>query len=233
MSKFCGNCGTELQDDVVVCTNCGMNVAPVNYVSEPQNNINDNLTPAEKIASVAKDKTIWFIDKMKNDKKLMSVVLGVAAGFVALIIALVVIFSIGGYNKAIQNYIDATYFGDVDAYVDCVPEEYLDSMLELSGKTKKEFKESFEKAYDSVVGTYKAKYGDDYSVDFKVVDEFELEGDDYDEFLDDLKTLGIAKKSVSEAYEIEVEFTIDGDKKRETVDKDFVAVKIDGTWYLQ
>ncbi len=233
MSKYCGNCGTELMDDAVVCTNCGMNVAPANNVTESQKNVDKNLTPAEKIAAYTKEKSVWFIDKMKSDKKFFGIVAGVAAGVVVLIVALIFISNLGGYNNAIEKYVDATYFGDADAYIDSIPDEYLDSMLKLSGMSEKEFKENFENAYESVLKTYKTKYGDDYSVDFEVVDEFKLEGDDYDELLDELKLLGIVKKSVSEAYEIEVEFTIDGSERKETVDKDFIAVKIDGDWYLQ
>lgn len=233
MSKFCGNCGTELQDDAVVCSNCGMNVAPVVNVEQPQNPVNENITPAEKFVVVAKEKTVWLVDKMKSDKKFMSIVLGGVAGVLAIIVALVFILNLGGYNKAIEKYIDATYYGDVDAYLDSIPGDYLEDMLELSGMSEKDFKENFEKSYESILDSYVSKYGDDYTVDFEVVDEYELTDDDFEDVLDDFKALGISKKSITEAYEIEVEFTIDGSKRKDTVDKDFTAVKIDGDWYLQ
>ncbi len=39
MSKFCQNCGTQLNDDAVFCTNCGSSVsAPNSQAYQPQNN---------------------------------------------------------------------------------------------------------------------------------------------------------------------------------------------------
>lgn len=228
MSKFCGNCGTELQDDAVQCFNCGFNVAP-----PPAQSVNNdqNLTPGEKIANFTKDKAVWLFGKMKSDKKLTGIILGSLVGVVAVIVALCLIFG-GGYETAIDNYVDAMYYGDVDAFFDSQPDVLLEKQLDEQGITESKYKEQVESLLEVTHKTVITTYGEDFDVDYEVTYEKEIEGDDFEELLDELKGEGVPKKSVSKAYKIEVEFTIDGDKKDDTIDREFVVAKIDGDWFI-
>lgn len=55
MSKFCTNCGQELDGNVSFCMNCGKNVkekvAEENNVSTNKENTNNTFTPKSKIAA--------------------------------------------------------------------------------------------------------------------------------------------------------------------------------------
>lgn len=228
MSKFCGNCGAELQDDAVKCYNCGFNVAP-----QPAQSVNDenNLTPGEKIANFTKDKAVWLFNRMMSDKKLTGIVLGAVVGVIVVIVALCLILG-GGYETAIDNYIDAMYYGDVDAFFDSTPDIVLQKQLDEQGISESKYKEQLESLLEITQKTMTGTYGEDFDVDYEITYEKEVEGDDFEELLDDLKGQGIPKKSVSKAYKIEVEFSIDGENKDDTIDRDFKVAKIDGDWFI-
>ena len=228
MSKFCGNCGTELQDDAVQCYNCGFNVVPQPAQSE---NKAQELTPGEKIANLTKDKATWLFGKMMSDKKFTGIVLGAVVGVVAVIVALCLIFG-GGYETAIDNYVDAIYYCEVDAFFDSAPDFLIDKQIDEQGITKSQYKKQIESLLEVTHKTVITTYGDDFDVDYEITYEKEITGDDYEKLLDDLKGQGIPKKSVSTAYELEVEFTIDGDKKKDTVDRELTVAKIDGDWFI-
>ena len=75
MSKFCDNCGCELEDEALFCPNCGAQDAPVEPVAEEQ-------TPAvEETVAEAPEK-----------KNLMTLIIASAALVVAVIL-LIVAFS--------------------------------------------------------------------------------------------------------------------------------------------
>ncbi len=227
MSKFCGNCGTELQDDAVVCSNCGVNLAPKAEEAAPA----ADTTPADvAVAAVKKGATV-FIDKCKSDKKFLGIVLGAVAGVVALIVVLCLIFG-GGYEKAIDRYVDANYYGDYDACLELIPDDMLDKMLDSMDITKKEFKEQFKEEWEDKKDRLEDEFGKDIKVSYKVTDEDKIDKDDLDEIKDGLKEMGISKKSITEGYEIEVEFTIEGDDDEDTEEETFNALKIDGEWYI-
>lgn len=220
MSKFCGNCGTQLEDDAVVCSNCGCNLAPANNGTPAA----AGATPGENAVAFAKEKTGAFIGKLKSDKKFLGIVLGAVAAVIVLIVVLVLVFG-GGYKKAIDNYIDAMYYGDYSAYKATMPKEVLED-LDIS---KDDFKEEFESIKDEL----EEEYGKDYDVSYDIIEEEKYNEDDLDDLRDRLKNYyGISKRSVTAAYDVEIELTIDGSEDEDTKELDFTIVKIDGDWYI-
>ncbi len=219
MSKFCGNCGTELQDDAVVCSNCGVNIAPQQPEAAASAPASD-ATPGEVAVAAIKDKSLVFINKMKSDKKFMGIVLGSIAGVILVIVLLCVLMG-GGYKSAIENYFDAMQ-GDYDAYVACMPEDVFDDYLDYKDMSKKELKEEMEDSSDG-----------DLKVSYDILDTDELDEDDLDDIKDYLKeNLDISKKDVTEAIEVELEVTLKYDGEKMSNETDVVVVKIDGDWYV-
>ena len=233
MAKFCGNCGTQLADDAVVCTNCGVNLAPqaqpqapVQYQQAPQQPnyqpVADGApTPADNAAAVIKEKTGAFVNKCKTDKKFLGIILGAVAAVVALIIVLVLVLG-GGYESAIDNYIDAQ-LGDYDAYVDCYPEDVFEK-LEKHNLTQSE--KSFDKMAEMVDEN-------DVDYDYDVEDEEKLDEDDLDDIKSYLKkNLGISKDDVTEAVQVKIKLTASANGKENSRTQKLVVVKIDGDWYV-
>lgn len=222
MSKFCGNCGTELPDEAVVCSNCGCNLAPV--AAQP-----DVATPGENAVAAVKDKTNEIIGKVKTDSKFRNLIITIAGGVVAAVVLIVVLVSVfaGGYKKAIDNYIDNVYYGEYNAYKACYPEEVWKS-FDDDETDKTTYKEKFKTTKEK----YKRLYGSDLEVDYKITDKEKMDEDDLDIIRDRLKSsYDIPKKSVTAAYEVEVKFLIEGDDDREKFEKDITLIKIDGDWY--
>lgn len=222
MSKFCGNCGTELPDEAVVCSNCGCNLAP--DAAQP-----DVATPGENAVVAVKDKTNEIIGKVKTDSKFRNLLIAIAGGVVAVVLLIVILVSVlgGAYKKALDNYIDAVFFGEYDAYKACYPEKIWKN-LEDDATDKSEFKDSFKITKEML----KEEYGKDIKVDYEILEKDEVDEDDLDDIRDYLKeTFNIPKKSVTAAYEIEVNLVIEGDEDEDEDTGYFTLVKIDGDWY--
>jgi len=101
MSKFCENCGAEMNDNDVVCAHCG-----------PQADTTANVDPvAENTTSSAKT----------NNTKNIAILAGVAAAVVILIVIICSIFG-KGYKKPIDNYFKGMEKGNADTYLKAFPE---------------------------------------------------------------------------------------------------------------
>ncbi len=232
MAKFCGNCGTQLADDAVVCTNCGVNIAPqpqqapAQYQQAPQQPDYQQApaggpTPADNAAAAIKAKTGAFVGKLKTDKKFLGIVIGAVAAVVALIIVLVLVLG-GGYESAIDNYIDAQ-LGDYDSYVDCFPEDVFE-MMEKYDVVEDE--DDFEEMAEMVDEN-------DVDYDYEVLKETELDEDELDDIKSYLKkNLDISKDDVTEAIEAKIKLTASADGKENSRTQKLVIVKIDGDWYV-
>ncbi len=225
MSKFCGNCGTQLDDNAAVCTNCG---ASVSLVASK----NNSGTPAENVISTIKEKSGPFVEKLKSDKKFLFTVLG---GVVAAILVLVLLFSLlfgGGYKRAVNNYIDAEYYGSFKSAVKCMPDEFWEYMEDEMNMDMDDLEDDFEESFEYREDELKDEYGKNYKVKYKITDKDELDDDDLDEIKDNLKEMGIKKKDVKKAMEVELELTIKGSEDKDTDDITLNLVKIGSKWYV-
>lgn len=244
MSKFCGNCGTMLPDDANVCGNCGTVLnkpqAPVEpqapaapfepvapfesnnpYVAPAQPPVQDK-APGEGFIDKIKKFVVGIIDRMKADKKFMTMVIAIAGGATALIAALIIVLCLlgGGYESAIQNKIDGV-MGDYDAYIDSVPEAYWD---DHDMPDEDDFEEIFENA-NTVL--------DEYDVDFEVIDEDEITGSSYSALKSAVRAKwGVSKQDIGDAYKLEVLFSRVTDDEDEFELETVTVVEIDGDWFV-
>ena len=99
MSKFCENCGAEMNDNDVVCAHCGPQAEPA-----VENTVNETSTSANS-----------------NNTKNIAIIGGIAA---AVVILLVIIFSIfgKGWKKPIDNYFKGMEKGKADTMLKAYPE---------------------------------------------------------------------------------------------------------------
>ncbi len=211
MSKFCGKCGAELPDEAMFCTACGENfaVAP-EAPATPEND---------------------FIKKIMEYKKFF---LPGAIALGAIIIVIVLIVALSSSPKdAVKNYVNGTFNGDYDAFIDMQPTEVWEYMEKEYDQEMPDEKD-FEEIYESSLEALEEEYGKDVSVSYKVTDKDELDEDDLKDIRNTLKdTYDISKKDVTAAYELDVELTIEGDDDEETKDATFIVYKLNGDWYVQ
>lgn len=216
MGKFCGYCGAELPDDALKCPSCGADLGA------GQGNTSDKV----------KDKAIDIFNRIKTDKKLLSIVIGAIALVIVLIIVLCCAFG-GGYKKAINNYLDVTIYGKYDKIEKLAPASYWKYYEDEYDMDVDDVIDNYEDVYENVIEYLEDDYGKDIKVDYKITDEDELSEKKLKRISDNLKDeYNIPKKSVTKGYKIDLEITIKGDDDEDTDETTLYAVKIDGDWYL-
>ena len=136
MSKFCENCGAEMADDQVVCSNCG-NGAEAEKVAEPvAEEVKANPTTSNKSELIKK----------------VGIIGGIVAA-VAIIVAIIVSLASGGWKKPIKNYVEGMNKCDSDKYLAAYP-DFLE--MKTSDSDLKDMKKNSEKEYgDNVKYSYK------------------------------------------------------------------------------
>ncbi len=124
------------------------------------------------------------------------------------------------YSEAIENYIDARC-GDFDAYKAMAPDEYWD-VLEDEGY-------DIEDAFDQMTSV------EIDDVEVEIIDEDKLDTDDIEEFVEEFNMHSLYEldaDDISKAYEVEAEITLEMGDSSGLIEGEWVAVKIDGEWYL-
>lgn len=223
MSKICKNCGTELGDEFVICTNCGADVSEVESAEVEKKDIAEEVT--EKINDVA--------EKLKGDKKLLGIAIG---GVVALVVVIALLFTFvfgSGYKKAIDNYIKFMGEGNAKVISKMIPADALKYLEDEEDFDLDEYKEQYEEMYESRLESLEDEYGKNIRFSYKVTDKDELSEKKLNALRDNLKdNYDIAKKDVKKAYEVELELTIKGKDDKDTNDAELIVVKIGGSWYV-
>lgn len=218
---FCPNCGRKIEDESVGCPVC-------NAKHESENNF-ENPTSFE-----VKDNQVVADNKPKKSK---NGGVGIVIGAIA-VVALVGVLAVsllggGGYKKAINNYVDFTYKGDVSKLSSLAPSSYWENIEEEHDMKVKDILDEKEEVFESLKEEMEDYYGEKIKVSYKVIEEEKMEKDDLKEVKEHLKDYyDIPKKSVTDAYELEIELSIKGSEDEDEEEIDAVVVKIDGDWYL-
>ncbi len=227
MSKFCTNCGAPIEDDIVFCTNCGAKneelEAPAEQV-EQQEVIAAEETPAKKN----------FIEKAIDWVKANTLKTIIIAG-AAIVVLVLAIILLGGkpYQSAVNNY-QAVLNGKASKLEKMAPKEYWEYMEDENEDFDiDEVKDQFEENYETSLEFLEEKYGDNIRIKIKVTDEKKLKDKKVKDLADALnEKYDIKKKSVKQAYELELEMTIKGSDDEDDSERELYAVKIGSKWYL-
>lgn len=250
---FCKNCGAENYDGARFCVGCGTDLTPAPaqpvyeepVYQEPVqapvqeapaeggfeqtlNNVKEGATDAfNKAADFGKN----YMEEAKKDKK--KLIIPIVAG-VAVIALLIVLFSAlfgGGYKTALNNYYKKYLIGKAtqSTIKNMYPDEYWDE----NDIDPEDIWESYEEYSDDMVDSLEDEYGKNLRVTYKITDKDKMDKDDLKDLASELhEEWGVKKKSVKQAYELELEVTIKGSEDEETDDMDVVVVKIGSKWYI-
>ena len=218
MSKFCANCGNQLNDNDMFCQNCGarQEVAQQPYMQQPM----QASKPAAKLPL----------------SKNMLIAIGAAA---VLVIALIIIISTatagGGYKSAIDNMIDVTFKGKLDKIEDCYPKEYWEYMEEELDMNLKEMIEELEdeEVFEDMMDELEDEYGKNVKISYKVLEDEKADKDIFDSVKEGLKdNYDIPKKNLKEVREVELEMTIKGKDDKDSEETTLYIAKIGKKWYI-
>lgn len=151
----------------------------------------------------------------------------------AVVVVLVLFFIFGGRGpeKTVKQYMKATLKGNAKKIVKLMPKDMVDEALEQADMSKKEFIEELDEMLDEAV-----EYMEDYKVSYEIDDVDDIKGEELSELKDELKEMGVAKKKVKAAKEVEVEMSIreKGASKDEAMSNSMTVtvIKIGRNWYL-
>ena len=226
MSKFCGNCGTELQDGAVFCASCGQSVSetPVAPVAP--------VASATPVAPVVPENTPANAPK---DKKKFLIPAIIAAVVAVIVVVLIFVFTGGSEPEdAVENYIDAYYNGDYDAYVDIYPDEiweYREKEYDSPMMDEDEYEEEYK---EDMLVELEEEVGKNPRVSYEIIDKEELDEDELDEIRDNLnESYNLDKDDITAAYELEVKLTLKGDDGEDIQEGTLTVYEYDGDWYVQ
>lgn len=179
MSKFCGNCGTELADDAMFCGNCGNTMgtqpAPEAAAATPE----APAAPAAPIAAVAAPVTAAVEAVKKNKNKLIKMLIPALAAVLAVAIIICAIAIPRGdednyfmsYRKAVRYDEDGDIIGTTEIKYD-KPNRVVYYLNEYEDETEVENDDG---SYKEIKYTYKEEYTVEYKsnkiASIKVVEE--------------------------------------------------------------
>lgn len=226
MSKFCKNCGAELNDDAAFCGRCGTQAESCTSCSCCDA---CQTSPAPADTNGFAGKINQFIDQLKKkDKKALGILAGIAAALI-LIFVLVLCLSGGGPENALDTYFDVMYRGKISKVEKIAPEKYWKSLDE----DMDEIEDNMKTLYKMRIRGLEDEYGDNIKISYKITDKDEVTKNTLNEMKDNIKSkYDIPKKTVTDACELEIELTIKGDEDKETREGSFFVVKVDGDWYI-
>ncbi len=225
MSKFCGNCGTVMDDAAVVCGNCGTPLA-------------ETPAQAEKKAKFDASAITGVIDGIKKGDKGALMKGGIAIAVVAVVLILIIsLFSGGGEEKIAKKLIKAIDKDKPESIVKLLPKFYFGEVDEDSWREEMDegdWEDNFEEELDDLKGYMdEAIDSEEFSIKYDIVDT-DVYGEDYleaiSENLEAYEDFDDGKLKKAVGMTIEATFKKSGEKH--DVDMYVVAVKYGAKWYL-
>jgi len=204
MSKFCSNCGTQLDDLAAVCPSCGAKQAV------------PGANPVDKVKQFVNNAPV-DIEKVKKNR--IPIIIGAAA--VLLVIILIVAISGSGPKAAAKKYLNAVKNLNAKKVYNMLPEEE----QEEDRDDREEDIEDLEENFEMMDELFEDEYGKNYRISYKIGDMEEYEeGDDefdhYDDRYDDVKRV----------VSFEVELSIKGSEDEDEDETTIWLIKQDGSW---
>ena len=215
MSKFCGNCGAQLDDAAKICGQCG---TPLNDGTESMQNI-----PG-----------INYVDpeKKAKTKKRVKLFAGLAVSVVVLIIAINIISGFIGYKGATRKIMNAYKDYNVDTLVDMTSPtimEIYDSFYST------DYIETYYQNYLSgELDYYEDHAGHNYKISYEITDTYELSERKIDSLFDSISNYldGFDNDEISKMMVVEVKVTAKDGKNSASKTINICLTKEDGKWNL-
>lgn len=159
MAKFCGNCGTELDDNAKVCGNCG---TP----------LDDGVSNISGIEYKHTDP-----EKKKKIKKVIKRILTAIISAVVIAVVCISVLSFTGYKGMIRKVMKAYKNYDIDALVDMSSDMYF-------YREEDYVEEYFEYSVGSDLDFYEDSVGHSYKLSYEIKEIYTLSDRKFSEMID-------------------------------------------------
>lgn len=224
MSKFCKNCGVEMEENTVLCTNCGA----IEKRSE--------ILPEE--VRIERSPVIQVVEKVtrtvKENPKFFAFCGAVVAIFLVIVVLVSNLLGGGGYKKAVKNYMDVSFKGKADKIEKLAPKEYWDFIKKENKEfTVEELIKATEERSDATLKALEDKFGEKAKVKYKIIDKDKLSKRKLNKIKESIEDeFGINKKLVKACCQVDVELSVKGSKDEFEDETEMTLIKIGGSWYV-
>ncbi len=238
MSKYCQNCGTQMDDNAMFCSNCGfkvVNVAENQQVKQPFQELKEQYQqPIQQRVEV--------LPKKKSKKVIIAISAVSFVLVVAIVVGCITLFSKNSPTDVVEKYANAAFVThNAEDMVDTMPDGVLNTAMEeyrSAGydevKTKKDYVELqqkyLDKYYDELYeGSPDAKFT------YKVSHEQEFTSSKLKDAIEEFKKK--AKIVISDARKVKlfVSLSYTDSNGVDKVDNDtweLIVVKVDNSWRI-
>ena len=179
---FCKNCGAQLSDDVKFCNSCGASVS----AAEPIHN-NDILS-TNKTQKTGSGDVLAVVKKYK--KTIIAVLVMILA---------ICIFSGGrSAEKTAEQFVEALLDGDARTAVSLMSEITIE---ESRYETKKLLIHALDEQLEYEREDYKNKYGDSWKYNVEVIDSYDVDFSDIEDYVEVTEYISSNLKEVAISIE--------------------------------
>lgn len=210
MSKFCENCGAEINDNETVCPNCNQ---PVGVAATAE-------TVEAKVEETVKTETASTSTDKKADTKKLAIIGGGIAAAVVVILAIIISIVSGRYKSPIKKYYKGLNKCDSDTYAAAFP-DFLKIDESVTDSSLKDEKKDDEK-----------DYGDNVKYSYKILKKTKVEKKDLEYVQDYIKERYDEKVKVTKGFKVKIKDSVKGKEDFDYYTSDRYVYKIDGKWYV-
>lgn len=164
MAKFCGNCGTELDDNARVCGNCGMP-------------LDDGISNISGIKYKHTDP-----EKKKKIKKVIKRILTAIVSVAVIAVVCISVLSFTGYKGVIRKVMKAYKNYDIDTLIDMSSDMYFYCSEDY-------VEDYFKYSVGSDLDFYEESVGHSYKLSYEVKEIYTLSDRKFSEMLDTISGL--------------------------------------------
>lgn len=211
MSKFCGNCGTQLEDDARICGQCG-----TPYSGDTNNK---QQIPGINKMSLEKKRRIKFIVKLS----VVAIVL-----IIITVIAINIISFFTGYKGAVNKAINAYKNYDIETLLT------MTSDISFYGMDATQVENSISQSVSAKLDALEAEAGHDMNLSYEIIDSYKLSDRKYQEFLKYIENnYNYDSSDISEVYLVKIKVTAKGSLGQTSVtNNNLYLINEHSDWYL-
>ena len=206
MAKFCGNCGTQLEDSAKICGNCGM--------------------PWDSASNITGLK-VTDLEKQKKMKKTVNLVVGVVTLVIVTMIAVNVVSQYTGYNGLLHKTMTAYKNYDIDTLISLSSDMYYygeEDWVEYY----------FEYNVGEDLDYFESYVGHNYKLSYELQETYTLSSRKLDAMLDTIKSAypNFDINAISQVKVSDVQVTAKGGESSTSIAVQITMTKENGKWKL-
>ncbi len=217
MSKFCGNCGSQMDDSAKVCGNCG---TPFESVGQTAVLNNFKLPKESKMTPERKSKI----------KKGITLTVVLALLVVVTIVALNIVSNFVGYKGALRKAVNAVNDYDVEAILDVSSQiKYASAFVDPY-----EIEEAILNEVSAKLDYYESIVGYDPKITYTITDSYKLSERKLQDFITKLESnYSYDCYSIEDVVMVDLSVEVTGTNKNEEYNYvTMYLVKENGKWYV-